>query len=109
MKSSGSMSLKLRPTTGKTVVLSVVALSVIAPLPDCPAFPGLAPMGELESDDGANLPRQLVRFYRAWSSQAAGLALAADQPAARTRCAHSASIWTLIADALGTGKKGEVE
>jgi hypothetical protein len=35
--------------------------------------------------------------------------LAADHPAARTRCAHSASIWTLIADALETGKKGEVE
>jgi hypothetical protein len=52
---------------------------------------------------------QRVRFYRAWSSQAAGLALAADHPAARTRCAHSASIWTLIADALETGKKGEVE
>jgi len=50
-----------------------------------------------------------VSFYRAWSSEAAEQALASDHPGARTRCAHSASMWTLIADAMEAGLAGEVK
>lgn len=48
-------------------------------------------------------------FYRAWSSAAAEQALAADHPGARVRCAHSAGMWALIADAIEAGQKSEVD
>jgi hypothetical protein len=50
-----------------------------------------------------------VDFYRAWSSAAAEQALAADHPGARVRCAHSAGMWALIADAIEAGQKSEVD
>lgn len=42
-------------------------------------------------------------FYRHWSSRAADLALSATQPNIRRRCAHSAGVWALIADAIDAG------
>ena len=49
-----------------------------------------------------------VNFYRTWSSEAAEQALVADHPRAKTRCTHSAGIWTLIADALEAGQGSEI-
>ena len=55
------------------------------------------------------LQERRVSFYRAWSSEAAEQALASDHPGARTRCAHSAGMWTLIADAMEAGQASKVE
>lgn len=60
------------------------------------------------SESNAGQERR-IGFYRAWSSQAAEQALAADHPGAKTRCAHSAGVWALIANALEAGDDGDVE
>jgi len=43
---------------------------------------------------------QKIGFYRGWSSRAARESLSATQKQTKDRCAHSAGIWSLIADAL---------
>lgn len=50
-----------------------------------------------------------IDFYRTWSFQASEQALAADHPGAVTRCAHSAGVWSLIADAIEADDMGEVQ
>lgn len=52
---------------------------------------------------------QRIGFYREWSSRAARQALSAVQRQAKDRCAHSAGMWTLIADALEAGDDRRVE
>ncbi len=52
---------------------------------------------------------QRIDFYHKWSSQASEQALAADHPGATTRCAHSAGVWTLIADAIEADNLDEVQ
>ncbi|WP_019832694.1 hypothetical protein [Sphingomonas sp. PR090111-T3T-6A] len=52
--------------------------------------------------------QQRIGFYRAWSSHAARQALSADQQQTKDRCAHSAGMWSLIADALEAGDDGRV-
>lgn len=52
---------------------------------------------------------QLIGFYREWSSHAARQALSAVERKAQDRCAHSAGIWALIADALEAGDDRRVE
>lgn len=56
-----------------------------------------------------NFGKQCIGFYRAWSAEAAEQALAADHPGAKTRCAHSATIWTHIADAIEAGQSSEID
>jgi len=43
------------------------------------------------------------RFYRQWSSRAAEVALTSRDRRIQLRCAHSANIWALIADAIEGG------
>lgn len=52
---------------------------------------------------------QRIGFYREWSSRAATQALSAVERRAQDRCAHSAGIWTLIAEALEAGDERRVE
>jgi hypothetical protein len=51
----------------------------------------------------AGTPPRGARFYRRWSSRAAEMALTASDPRMRTRCAHSATMWALIAHAIEAG------
>jgi len=44
-----------------------------------------------------------LRFYRHWSSQAAELALATSERHSRSRYAHCAGVWALIAETLEAG------
>ena len=57
---------------------------------------------------GASPLELRVGLYRAWSSKAAEQALAADHPGAKNRCAHSAGIWALIANAIESGQDRDV-
>ncbi len=49
-----------------------------------------------------DLPRR-ARFYRHWSASAAEMALTADDRKLHGRCAHSANMWSMIADAIDAG------
>jgi hypothetical protein len=48
-------------------------------------------------------PTKGSRFYRRWSSRAAEVALTASDTKLQVRCAHSANMWAMIADAIEAG------
>ena len=49
-----------------------------------------------------------VVLYRAWSVRASREASASAHEKARQRCTHSASVWSMVADALEAGDDQEV-
>ena len=48
-------------------------------------------------------------FFRDWSSRAAREALGLVPSITKERCSHSATMWCLIADAMGAGDETKVE
>ncbi len=50
-----------------------------------------------------NDPPCRSRFYRHWSASAARMALTAADRKLHGRCAHSANMWAMIADAIDAG------
>jgi hypothetical protein len=58
---------------------------------------------------GLDVHNARVGFYRRWSSRAAEQALSSDKTLEIERCAHSAEMWTQIANAIEEGADSHVD
>jgi len=56
----------------------------------------------------ANSLMKGAQFYRRWSSRAAEIALTTADSRTRGRCAHSAHMWAMIADAIDGDDQGSL-